>query len=334
MNTVFSICFNSIHLPLNNIYDSPLNELSSDSQKLLIEFNDELNRRMLTSKYADITAVQLDGSIFGICVPDGYVLLKCSANASKRSVSMDGFFLRSDESLRTAWMMTRWQMLFICSAGWSRDGKVWLTPEEVTVLADAVKLPVQNQSHIIELGKAMLQSDHPYNFALTDYMKSRLPLVFCDQAEFQENMISPEEKDSIILDLTQVHAIRNKVAMSSEYKSVVLLRCSSKTFVNYKLAEARSASERNRWKAEFKTLFKNINYVWCIRVIKEDKSYTEYIAEYLSVYLDKSCIDYNNMDYLLKYAKRNAQRFFESDLATENESVDKNTLLNKIFKKH
>ena len=65
-------------------------------------------------------------------------------------------------------------------------------------------------------------------------------------------------------------------------------------------------------KSDFKSHFKNVDYVWCIRVFRGDKSYTMDISDYFARELEKSSIDYNNIDYLLTTVKKYADKFFQS----------------------
>lgn len=333
MKNVFSICFNSIHLPHREEDSLIWADISEDTSKLLSELYSSLNHRMLTSKYVDITTSQLEENVFGICIPEGYIMLKCTPNGISRSVELDGFLLRHDESLRTAWMMTRWQILFLCSDGWTKYGKVWMTPEEVISTTDKIKLNERRQTQIVEIGKRMLQASHPFNFAVTDFVKSRLPLVFHDGADVETDLMNQDEKDAIVLNASRVQEFRRNAAMNSPEKSIVLYRCSVKTFMSYKLSEANSSFQKSEMKSDFKSHLKNVDYVWCIRVFRGDKSYTMDISDYFARELEKSSIDYNNIDYLLTTVKKYADKFFQSAYSEGETEEKKQSIIDKIFNK-
>ncbi len=332
MGNAFLICFNSLHFPCVDSNESSWENVCDDSKNLLIDFYQDLKHRMISTNYVGVTSEQLDGSLFGICITEGYVMLKCSTDLTKRSVSLNGFLLRFDESLRTAWMMTRWQLLFICSEGWKWNGKVWLSPDEIIKMADEIKLPERKQEQIVELAKKMLQTSIPFNFALTDYMKTRLPLIFDNGGGKQLDFDTSPVGDSIVINQSAVESMRRNLSMKSLDTDCILIRCSSKTFVSYKLSEAQSTKEKNEIKETYKTLLKNVKSVWCIRVFRGEKSFTECLPEYYAKEFDTNCVNYNIVDYLFTLVRKSADQFFTS--LTENESAqeEKKSIFSKLRK--
>ncbi len=332
MGNVFSICLNSLHYPFVDADIASLDNVSDESKNLLFDFYFDLNKRMVASNIVEVTAEQLDGSLFGICIPEGYVMLKCNTDLKKRSISFEGFFLHIEESLRTAWMMTRWQLLFICSSGWKKNGKVWLSPEEISAMADAVKLPEKKQGQIVELGKKLLQASVPFNFALTGFMQTRLSLIFDSSESVQPDSDGAADRDSIVLDCSAVESMRRKFDLSTPDSGCYLIRCSSKTFISYKVSEARSADEKKEFKENYKNLLKNINSVWCIRVFRGEKSFSEFLPDYYSKEFDTNCVNYNTVDYLFAHIRKSADRFFASSTENEPMQEDKKSIFS-IFRK-
>ena len=112
--------------------------------------------------------------VFGLCVPEGYIMLRGDADEALRNVVLDGFLIEKAD-LRSAWQLARRQILLLCAGTWQMGGSISLTMPEIqteaeealkriTALDEAVRTRPAYLDQIREIMKDMLESPTPFTF--------------------------------------------------------------------------------------------------------------------------------------------------------------------------
>ena len=192
----FSICFHSIYysegagLLIDNvkIIESSFARRDSGNSDCVMSNDGVARLEMLFNAFVkasnstinlDYFVSSLDKSIFAFCVPDGYIMINCSVD-HYGAVKFCGFFLRKDESLRTAWKLAKWQLLLLCAMNWNPQEMTYLSLDEIDRM---VKTSDQNMSQryqdsIVQMGQQIMTADIPFTFAVSGYSLKKLPFDF------------------------------------------------------------------------------------------------------------------------------------------------------------
>lgn len=353
MKDPFSICFNSFHLSCESDNDDIPEGLCEDSQRCIWVFFKDLISKLRTSKRPEQTAAKIDGSVFGLCLQEGYMLIKCTPNTYNLEVSFDGFLLRYDESFRTAWKLATWQVVFLCAEGWVYRGKKVLSIEEVLNTVESIKFPEKMQTKLLGICAELLKSDVPLNFALTGYPVSQLPLNFSNIAAVSPTDDAVLDIKTIMIDSQELSFSKKRVLMDYDDMTDVILACTdARSFMSKKLSEARSSEEKKEWKNDYKKLFANSSNenIWYVCVIKGNKSFSVPVASYYNDKFNRGAIDYNDLCVLVPNKVSEARNFFSApehimeevpakeksteSLSTEpNREEKKSGFFDKMFKK-
>ena len=234
-NAAFTICLNSIHLPDKSLDSDVWAGISPESDEIIHTLYQKFQISYSTAARPDYIESKINGSIFGLCISEGYVLLRVDTDRRTRNVVFSGFLLRKDESLRTAWRLVRWQLLFLCAAGWKRNGKVELVPSVINEQASQMKFDRADQEHLIQIGQAMLAAEVPYSFAFTNYSRLDLPLQFSSYAD-SGSKVSGDAGIKIMIDPNAVMSIQQSVVNQNPlFSQFYLIHTNQKTFIkNYK----------------------------------------------------------------------------------------------------
>lgn len=177
----FQIEFASLHFPRQNVDDESFLLLSAKSSFLLRALHLTFQEKLTAAVDAEQTAELLHESIFCCCLPEGMAMLRCKADAFTRAADLDGFLI-PNTSLRTAWMISRWKLLFVCAAGWEKHGIVRLSPAEIEQIAMTLRVSRQRQARLMEMSQKMLASPVPFSFAVTDHPLGQIPVCFSEQS--------------------------------------------------------------------------------------------------------------------------------------------------------
>ncbi|MBQ1464089.1 MAG: hypothetical protein IIZ18_04700 [Ruminococcus sp.] len=234
-NAAFTICLNSLHLPDKSRDSDVWAGISPESEEIIQTLYKKFQISYSTAGRPDNIESKINGSIFGLCINEGYVLLRVDTDRRTRNVRFSGFLLRKDESLRTAWRLVRWQLLFLCAGGWKRNGKVELVPSVINEQAAQMKFDKTAQEHLIQIGQAMLAAEVPYSFAFTNYSRLELPLQFSSYAD-SGSKVAGDAGTKIIIDPSAVMSIQQSVVANNPlFSQCYLMHTNHKTFIkNYK----------------------------------------------------------------------------------------------------
>ena len=170
----FSVCLVSVHLPDEAGILLPLGE---ESLRMLRGLHGFAQEKLVAAVNSYHTAELLDQSIFCCCIPEGMLMLRCTAEPLERTAALDGFLV-TKETLRTAWQLSRWKLLFVCAAGWERLGTVWMTHQEIEQIAMSLVPPPALQAKLMDASRKMLESPAPFSFAVTSYPLYEIPVQF------------------------------------------------------------------------------------------------------------------------------------------------------------
>lgn len=186
----FSICFGSLHFPKIQS-DETWKCLSPNSISLLDSLYESLMRKLNSARNPQRVEGWLKGSIFCCCLSEGMAILLCSPDARNGSIKLDGFIVMK-ESLRTAWRMVRWKLLFVCAGGWNYTGIQQIPISEVERMARSLQASQEYQKKLVAVGQEMLSSETPFSFAMTDCPLNFLSLNFkrvaVNSAKLEENV--------------------------------------------------------------------------------------------------------------------------------------------------
>ncbi len=218
---MFTITFRTIALP------GDLSPFSASSQKLLRALYQTLHEHLTAAHDPAQTASLLDGSVFAPLLPEGMVMLRCSANAKQRTCNLRGFLIPKSD-LRTAWKLSGWKLLFVCAGGWEREGDVTLTPAEIERIAMSLNVPQERQPRLMAMSKRMLESPMPFGFAVTGFPLDDFP---CDLATGADKAsIAPDElilppglhPDNLLADRPALYGVKLCCAGKHKYQTLRL----------------------------------------------------------------------------------------------------------------
>ena len=284
---VFDIAFESLHIVgmTDNIVkvhpdDRDVWEtLSPETHEIIAAVYFGVSYRFERYRNDKIVIDAVRKSVFGLCVPEGYILLKAGTDSALLSAVLDGFLVRSDGNLRAAWHMARWQQLLLCAAGWKYSGKVSLSLSQInekaeTALDTVMKIDSDRRQgnryfdHLQEIGKDMTEASMPFSFAMTDgSIKKHIRLDF--GAGYREAEVSSTGTGEIpIAEIDERHF--TKVARERyPFDSVYLDNMTVKEYIDGMIAQTElvSKEEAREKKAELKEDRKNGRFykdsVWC-----------------------------------------------------------------------
>ncbi|MBQ5317194.1 MAG: hypothetical protein J6I96_06545 [Oscillospiraceae bacterium] len=161
--------------------------LSSDTRGILDDILLFLEKEISRSDTKEFVIDNLRESVFGLVVPEGYIMLTGGLDKAMRHAVLGGFLIPGCGDLRTAWHFARWQLLLISSTSWNRTGDVSISLTDINTLAAAAlekinaldehKLPGSlYMDRLREIGKDMMESAMPFSFAMTNFNKNHLML--------------------------------------------------------------------------------------------------------------------------------------------------------------
>ena len=196
----FSVDFGSLHFPRTGTEpaEKAMNQESLEMLELLFQ---SLEEKMTAARNPEALKKELEGSLFGCCFPEGMAVLRCTPDAARRTLRLDGFLVM-EESLRTAWHLVRWKLLFVCAAGWNYTGMVRLSVSEIDRMTASLRAPQEYQKKLIEISQKMLASEMPFSFAMTDFPVNLLPLEFNESSG--GNTVSQNSANLITLPAEEV----------------------------------------------------------------------------------------------------------------------------------
>ncbi len=217
----FSVCLESLHLPVEDAGHI----LGAESLRLIRGMHRFFREKLVSSNNAFRTAELLDQSVFCCILPEGMVMLRCAADASERTIALDGFLVMQ-EHLRTAWQLSRWKLLFVCAAGWERMGQVCLTQGEIEQIAMSLKAPPALQAKLMDASRRMLAAPAPFSFAVTGYPLYELPVRFPGAAD--PEAAEAEQRGEILLLPEQAAALTARYQQDHSVLKSLRLHCGSR----------------------------------------------------------------------------------------------------------
>ena len=225
-NKAFAVCLASLHLPEQADDAEQFALLGADSQRLVRGLQQFFQEKLVSSVNSYRTAEVVNGSLFCCCLPEGMVMLRCSADPAARTASLDGFLI-TRETLRTAWQISRWKLLFVCAAGWEHHRCVWLSPAEIEQIAMSLQAPRELQEKLMEASRKMLASPAPISLAVTSCPLHEIPVHFPGAA--QERLLAEaEERGEIIFSPEQAAALTAQMQGEQSVLKSLRLQCGSK----------------------------------------------------------------------------------------------------------
>lgn len=265
-------------------------------------------------------AQDVDGCIFGFCIPEGYIMLKGSVNGIHSDLNLRGFFLHRNESLRTAWKLTRWQLLYLCALGWEYDGAADISLEDIDnrVNASMTALTDDYKKNLSDALKKLMTMDIPDNFAVASYNTLlKMPLDFRSSAVSLSANSGSGAQNGILLNSDRVNIHRRNI-LSREKKVPVIsgerllclthkeyLQCVKQMYANTPVAKEKKK------KAEETLETYNCSKIWCIRFSCDGRDYYEVVDKYSNDELLRNCFLYSGIKKNCKKAYTNARAYFE-----------------------
>lgn len=313
----FAITFNSLHLPRKPEDRIVWNEISSEGIMLVESMYNFLHDEMNSTSNPVYRAKRLQGSLFVFCIPEGLAMLKCEPDAEKRDAPLNGFLLRKDESLRTAWKLVRWQTLFLCAGGWQDVGKVSYSPDFINKRAAAMQFDKEYQEKLIKMGFDMMAAPAPFNFAMTNYTLKMLPLKFSGNhyVTFSDKQWEVSGND-IIIDEQDLSSYN--IALKKKYwwiNKCRMYKTSRKQLMETLLEEQELIMPECKLK-EIKTSLKSELFafqsddIWCIRIHYSGMTYTEPINPPTNTHMLKGSIMFEELEMILIRVAKHAEKYF------------------------
>ena len=225
-HTAFAVCLASLHLPEKADDAECFALLGAESQRLVRRLQQFFQEKLVSSVNCYRTAERIDGSLFCCCLPEGMVMLRCSADPTERTASLDGFLI-TKETLRTAWQLSRWKLLFVCATGWQRCGRVWISPADIEQIAMSLQATRGFREKLMEASRKMLTSPTPISFAVTDYPLHSIPVHFPGTVQ-DRYLAEAEERGEIIFSLEQGAALTAQMQREPSVLKSLHLQCGSK----------------------------------------------------------------------------------------------------------
>ena len=328
MADVFDIELYGIHQP--NFDDMGSDEKYSENTASIIRtLYSFLTNKLNSTRFIEKRADEIDGSIFGMCVEEGYILLKSTADSKRKKIYFDGFLIPSGCSLRTMWRIARWQMLFVCARGWEKKGCTKLSINDIIDMAEAFDVPRNIENQIISYGQKLVGASHPINFVMSDF-KCVWPIDFSDDKSVTTNELL--NRDWLVLDSDNV--LRQGVAQGKinkqrfpSVKKVELIRIPFKEFVTMRINDARTKEETRQIKEELKNMdYRHKSDVYVLRA-ENDKgmTYTKMFEEMKKAETE-NC-DYEMINVKLKSFFKKSQKYFDTPIA----EPEKKSIFDKFF---
>ena len=233
----FSVCLVSLHLPERPEEVWSISPLSEETLRMICGLYRFAQEKLVSAVNSYRTAELLDQSIFCCCVPEGMLMLRCTADPLERRAALDGFLI-TQETLRTAWHLSRWKLLFVCAAGWERTGTAWLSQQEIEQIAMSLAPTPALQAKLMDASRKMLESPAPFSFAVTSYPLYEIPVHFpgyvheqipAEEGTQGEIPLSPQQAASL------AEHYRNEISV---LKTLRLLSGSRKQYQQLRLRNA------------------------------------------------------------------------------------------------
>lgn len=243
---------------------------------------------------------EIEGSIFGLCLAEGYAVIKCNITKG-RDVSLEGFMIPNGDDLRTAWYTSAWTLPYLCE-NWPNVIKgqhsqaIILSPEIISNSLD--NIATDRRDTLANIGKKLLASAYPISFAMGCPPKY-LPFdfnsdqVFCGESANESDMIVLNDQDvsaeqreinrKYDKNIREARLIRLK---GSEYKKIKL---------EYMLETVDDRDEKRAIKKQINDEIDDRQIYWCIKVLTSKGTFIFDVAEHYTDMLEQSCIDYNSL---------------------------------------
>ncbi|MCM1507916.1 MAG: hypothetical protein NC177_12410 [Ruminococcus flavefaciens] len=280
----FSICFNSVHFPL--MPELNRTDISAEGKEILETLYNSLCREMYSARVPELVAKSLDKSIFACCVPDGFVILRCTINRQMK-VFLNGFLLRKDESLKTAWMLARWQILWLCAMeDWLGCGKVCMSLDELNSKVSHASFTPEYYNDLNRIFQQMNNSEVPFSFALTSYRIGKLPLDFRQSVVISMNNNQNIDSGNNINIDRYIYRRTQETEHQFGNVKIELVCLTQKQYLN--VVEEMCIDPKNvkRDKAEAKNNLASYspNELWCFRYYDNETDYYELIPSDSGMY--------------------------------------------------
>ncbi len=262
----------------------------------------------------------VNGSIFGFCIPEGYIMLKCSVSGNYSDFNLKGFFLHRSESLRTAWKLTRWQLLYLCALGWEYTEVAEISLEEIDhrVNESMTALSDEYKKNLSDTLKKLMTMEIPDNFALASYNTlAKMPLDFRSSAVSLSTGGNADSQNGILLNSDRVNIHRRNI-LSREKKAPVIsgerlvqlthkeyLHCVKQMYANTPVAKEKKKE------AEEQLEIYNCSKIWCIRFSCEGKDYYELVDRYSYDQLLRKRFHYSGVKKNCDKAYTRARAYFD-----------------------
>jgi hypothetical protein len=293
----FSVCLVSLHLPEIPGDTSNASALGEESLRLIRGLYRFVHEKLVSAVNSYRTAELLDHSIFCCCVPEGMLMLHCSTDPVERQTALDGFLI-TKETLRTAWQLSRWKLLFVCAAGWDRYGTVWLTVQEIEHIAMSLKPSPALQGKLMDASRKMLASPAPFSFAVTSYPLYEIPVHFPGLAR-EPLPEAGTEQGEIVLSAEQAEALAERYRNEISVLKTMRLFCGSKKqYQQLRIRNAAPFEERSMLQKQLKDELQQYpeEEIWYFTVqVRQDLQYVRALRAVPSARLCAGSIDFSEL---------------------------------------
>ena len=199
-------------------------------------------------------------------------MLKCSTDTLNRSIQLNGFVVMN-ESLRTAWRMVRWKLLFVCAVGWNRKGVNYLLIEEIDRIALSLQASPEYQKKLVQVSQEMLSAETPFSFAMTDFPLKYLPLTFRTTAisNLQTDFSNDVNMITISENFVQQKIQQYSSEMGGFFPNLFLQYGSKKQYYHQRISAIGEHEEMKKLKSDLKEQLKAYPYdeIWYFVVKNE-----------------------------------------------------------------
>ncbi len=294
--TAFALRIGSLHFPYLKEDQATWTECSDESMRKLKTLYQTLNGKIQSATDVIKMEKKLDGSLFCCCLPEGLALLRCSASNIQREARLEGFLVMK-ESLRTAWRLSRWKLLFACAAGWKHTGMNLISLDEIDKSAMSLRASKELQKNLIEMSQKMLASDVPFSFAITDFPHHALPLQFSETINVGADL--SESASQIVIPEPLVQQLKTKSCAEIKiYKTMCLRHDSKKHYIADRVDHATEFEDQKQLKQELKAKMDEYDSdeIWYFTAImNENELYIRPLDSIASDLLSAGHVDFSTL---------------------------------------